>query len=324
MSIKIQNNRIYFNDGSYIESANINPGDGMASGTRMFFYQTTAPTGWTKDTTYNNAALRVINGTVSNYTGGMAFTSAFSNSRTPSGTITVNILEHTTSTNSSSSGITIQSANVTGLSLGTPTINNSAGTEDVTVDFQVATWNPLNKITSGSATITGSVNIHTTTPGIPSHNHTLNNQSPSLVYNYSIVDMKNEITWDAAVNLVTLNDAEAASWGTTNTNTGDYVNGTTTHEHGNGTVAFVSSGSHTHYMEPTHNHSSVIIDLPQHSHSNSSISGSFDNSGSHTHNVSANSHSHTLNLTHSASGSFTGIAMPFNVNYVDVIIAQKD
>jgi len=56
------------------------------SGTVMFFGQTTAPTGWTKDTTnYNNSALRVVTGSAS--TGGSVdFTTAFA-SQTPSGTV---------------------------------------------------------------------------------------------------------------------------------------------------------------------------------------------------------------------------------------------
>ena len=37
-----------------------------ASGTKMLFQQSTAPTGWTKDTTnYNDHALRVVTGTAS-------------------------------------------------------------------------------------------------------------------------------------------------------------------------------------------------------------------------------------------------------------------
>lgn len=38
----------------------------IASGTKMLFENSTAPTSWTKDTTYNNSSLRVINGSVGN------------------------------------------------------------------------------------------------------------------------------------------------------------------------------------------------------------------------------------------------------------------
>ena len=36
----------------------------FTSGTRMLFQQTSAPTGWTKDTSLNNRALRIVNGSV--------------------------------------------------------------------------------------------------------------------------------------------------------------------------------------------------------------------------------------------------------------------
>lgn len=35
---------------------------GFASGTRILFQQTAAPTGWTKDTTFNDTVLRIVSG----------------------------------------------------------------------------------------------------------------------------------------------------------------------------------------------------------------------------------------------------------------------
>lgn len=46
------------------------------SGTLMLFQQTTAPTGWTKQTTHDNKALRVVTGTAGSG-GTTAFTSVF-------------------------------------------------------------------------------------------------------------------------------------------------------------------------------------------------------------------------------------------------------
>ena len=46
------------------------------SGTKMVFVQTAAPTGWTKDTSHDNKALRVVSGTASSG-GSVAFTTAF-------------------------------------------------------------------------------------------------------------------------------------------------------------------------------------------------------------------------------------------------------
>lgn len=48
------------------------------SGTLMLFQQTTAPTGWTKQTTHNDKALRVVSGTASSG-GSSSFTTVFTN-----------------------------------------------------------------------------------------------------------------------------------------------------------------------------------------------------------------------------------------------------
>ena len=63
-------------------------GGGFASGTVMLFAQTSAPTGWTKNTTTgDNSALRVVTGSVS--TGGsVGFTTAFA-SQTPTGSVSI-------------------------------------------------------------------------------------------------------------------------------------------------------------------------------------------------------------------------------------------
>lgn len=55
------------------------------SGTLMLFQQTTAPTGWTKQTTHNNKALRVVTGTAGSG-GTTAFTSVFTD-QTPTITL---------------------------------------------------------------------------------------------------------------------------------------------------------------------------------------------------------------------------------------------
>ena len=50
----------------------------IPSGTRMLFQQSNAPSGWTKDTTQDNKALRVVSGAVGSG-GSLGFTSAFAN-----------------------------------------------------------------------------------------------------------------------------------------------------------------------------------------------------------------------------------------------------
>lgn len=57
------------------------PGVGFPSGTRMVFQQTAAPTGWTKDTSENDRALRVVSGAVGS--GGTQSLASF----TPAGTV---------------------------------------------------------------------------------------------------------------------------------------------------------------------------------------------------------------------------------------------
>lgn len=61
----------------------------FASGTVLVFGQTAAPTGWTKVTTHDNKALRVVSGTVSSG-GSVPFTTAFA-SQTPSGSVGVTV-----------------------------------------------------------------------------------------------------------------------------------------------------------------------------------------------------------------------------------------
>lgn len=51
---------------------------GFPTGTLMLFQQTAAPTGWTKQTTHNDKALRVVSGTASSG-GSYAFSTVFQN-----------------------------------------------------------------------------------------------------------------------------------------------------------------------------------------------------------------------------------------------------
>lgn len=70
MSITTTGTNLTFNDGTTMTTVV------FPSGTAMLFQQTAAPTGWTKVTTYNDYAVRIVSGTAS--TGGsVAFTTAF-------------------------------------------------------------------------------------------------------------------------------------------------------------------------------------------------------------------------------------------------------
>jgi len=70
MSITTTGTVLTFSDGSTMTTVV------FPSGTAMLFQQTSAPTGWTKSTTYNDYAIRIVNGTAS--TGGSVnFSTAF-------------------------------------------------------------------------------------------------------------------------------------------------------------------------------------------------------------------------------------------------------
>ena len=63
----------------------------------MLFYQSSAPTGWTKSTSHNNKALRVVSGSGGGSGGSQSFTSAFQNHTVSiSGSDTVSISDSDT------------------------------------------------------------------------------------------------------------------------------------------------------------------------------------------------------------------------------------
>jgi hypothetical protein len=96
--------------GTLTATAINGPWANIPSGTVMLFVQTTAPTGWTKSTTHNDKALRVVSGAASSG-GSVAFTTAFA-SQAVSGTVasytltTSDIPSHSHSASSSSSSST--------------------------------------------------------------------------------------------------------------------------------------------------------------------------------------------------------------------------
>jgi hypothetical protein len=63
--------------------------DFIAGGSLVTFQQTSAPTSWTKQTTHDNKALRVVSGTATPG-GSTAFTTVFA-SRTPAGSVSVSV-----------------------------------------------------------------------------------------------------------------------------------------------------------------------------------------------------------------------------------------
>ncbi len=86
-------NKVYVNnaESAYYSVTGNGIGDGFASGTKMIFEQNAAPTGWTKqtDSAYNNTAMRVSTGTVSDVTSGSVdFDTLFGTTATDGHTLT--------------------------------------------------------------------------------------------------------------------------------------------------------------------------------------------------------------------------------------------
>ncbi len=116
-------------------------GGGFDSGTLMLFQQTAAPTGWTKQTTHNDKALRIVSGTAGS-AGATAFTTVFGASKT-AGNHTLTESEMPSHTH-------------------TPRRNSTVQTSEVNI------------LTSTHSTTIGNINLSTTaTGGSGSHNHTL-------------------------------------------------------------------------------------------------------------------------------------------------------
>lgn len=298
MPIRITNNKIIFNDNTELTTA---PSVQAAfpSGTIAIFHQTNAPTGWTKITTYNNYALRVVSGTVTTYSG-MLFTSVFT-TRYPSGSVSVSVSDHTGgSTSSSSSGISISGATVSGSYSGT--------TGSSTVNISGTTGSASGSGSTDNSSVTMSGSTSSSSCGFEDHSHTYNyvsglSKSYSAAYTQSGGDTPVSYVTDVYLSLSSGNTGSSG--------------GGSAHSH---SVSF-TGGSHSHnFSVPSHSHSFSGTSA-SHSHS---YSGSFT-SDSHTHSVTDNGHSHSLpNLTHSASASFNGNAMDFSINYIDVILASKD
>ena len=143
---------------------------GFPSGTVMLFQQTNAPTGWTKLTSHNNKALRLVSGSPG--TGGSnTFTTAFNSSRSTSGG---SVSNHTLTTSQ------IPSHNHTG---GAKGIHDAANGEYGT-SSQGSVGFPLARY-PGSA----NYDLYTTssTGGGSGHNHGFSN--PSLNLNVQYVDV---------------------------------------------------------------------------------------------------------------------------------------
>jgi hypothetical protein len=147
----------------------------IPSGTAMMFVQTAAPTGWTKSTTHDNKALRVVSGTASSG-GTVDFTTAFA-SKAVSGSIssTTATNQATTATNIAATPTgTVGSTTLTTAQMPSHSHNASFGN----------TTGGNNIFNQGRITVVGSIpsGINATGGG-GSHNHTFTGDSFNLTQN---------------------------------------------------------------------------------------------------------------------------------------------
>lgn len=151
------------------------------SGTKLLFQQTAAPTGWTKDTTNNDKALRVVSGAAG--TGGTTgFTSVFT-SRTPAGsldTITVTGSIGSTTATGTVGDTTLATAQIPSHTHSTPTSTGTANSSGTTGSVARNTAG-----TSGSA---GGGGSHTHGFTGDAHSHSLSMNGHSHTFTGSAMD----------------------------------------------------------------------------------------------------------------------------------------
>ena len=151
------------------------PWANIPAGTAMLFAQTAAPTGWTKSTTHDNKALRVVSGAASSG-GSVAFTSAFTSqavtgTNTPYALTAAEIPAHTHTATSTDSGHT-------------HSYTYRGGTAEAIGGSGSAYWTG----TAATATTTGNANITTTvnanTGGGGTHTHGFTGTAINLAVQY--------------------------------------------------------------------------------------------------------------------------------------------
>ena len=144
----------------------------------MLFAQASAPTGWTKSTSHNNKALRVVSGNGGGSGGSNGFTTAFNSNRGTSGG---SVHGHTLNTNQ------IPSHNHSSPSVGVSFLvrGSYAGDSTYTRVQRTNRYGPSASVDQSQVTVTvGSIG---NTGGNQSHSHGFTN--PSLNLNVQYVDV---------------------------------------------------------------------------------------------------------------------------------------
>jgi hypothetical protein len=146
----------------------------LPSGTIMLFQQTAAPTGWTKQTTHNDKALRVVSGTVSSG-GTQAFSALFSASAVTGGTSIsqANLPSGVNLVATSLTGTT--DAAITNTTRGTRSDISTGGATTVVNSVSITGPTALNVAFGGNVPLGGSGTAHT-------HPHALDVNYVDLIF----------------------------------------------------------------------------------------------------------------------------------------------
>ena len=285
-------NQVLISNGASAPSFTTLGGAGISefpSGTALLFQQTTAPTGWTKITTTNDAALRIVSGSVT--TGGtVGFTTAFA-SQAVSGSVAA-----------TASTVATGSVADTASTVATGSVAATAST------------------TAGGTNSSGAVSATTlTTAQIPSHTHGYSGNTGTVsndwTHNFSLSGNTDLVTdYPGAASNTNGAATSGNTGGTQVTFSGSGTTGGINQNHthafsGNTDGGTPTGGSHTHsFTQPTftgtgHTHTSGAFTGVGHTHT----SGAFTGVG----------HTHT-------SGAFTGTAINLAVKYIDAIICTKN
>jgi len=157
---------------------------GFPSGTAMMFVQTSAPTGWTKSTTHDNKALRVVSGTASSG-GSVAFTTAFA-SQAVSGTVgdttlsTAQMPQHSHTATVTDSGHAHRIMSTTA-----PAVNSSFNTFTKTATQSVTLGGTSGTQNNGVSSETTGISVSIANNGSSSsHNHSFTGTAINLAVQY--------------------------------------------------------------------------------------------------------------------------------------------
>jgi hypothetical protein len=315
------------------------------AGTRMIFAQTTAPTGFTKDTlNYDQHALRVVTGTASPG-GTVDFTTAFA-SQTPTGNVSVTASTGlvaqggsvststgqvaqggsvSTSTGNTTQGGTVSTSTGNTTQGGTVSSSGSGSTGQTTAggNISVSTGQVAGPVSVGNTTLS--------TPTIPSHAHNLLNpdiRSPIQEFLAPPGVTSTQIVPFGNLNNTTSNTGNVGSQSTGGS--GAHSHPGSGGQHAHPASASFAGTAHGHnvsisvsstFTGQPHNHpaSSSFTGQPHNHPASSTFTGSqHDHPASST--FTGSQHDHPV----SAPATFTGSAINLAVKYVDVITATKD